>query len=106
MTCLVDRGITGTTTTRVCEVAGVSHGSLLHHFGTRSRLLGEALQYVYNEVRQPVVEALEDLPEGPARVDALVDFAWGAFWGPTLQSGDRALVGGRKRQHACEGSLA
>lgn len=77
--CLIDSGYTGTTTVAVCKRAGVSHGSLLYHYGTRQRLLGAALDAVYERLRRPVVESLEQLPLGEERVDALIELMWGAF---------------------------
>jgi AcrR family transcriptional regulator len=77
--CLVDSGYSGTTTVAVCKRAHVSHGSLLYHYGTRERLLGAALDAVYERLRRPVVAALEELPSGEERVDALVELMWGAF---------------------------
>jgi AcrR family transcriptional regulator len=77
--CLIERGHAGTTTLAVCRHAGVSHGSLLHHFGKRDVLLGAALEAVYGQLRSRVVSALEALPEGEARVDGLVDLMWSAF---------------------------
>jgi AcrR family transcriptional regulator len=77
--CLVHKGYSGTTTIAVCRQANVSHGSLLHHFGTRERLLGAALDAVYDRLRERVVAGLEHWPSGEARVDALVDLMWAAF---------------------------
>lgn len=77
--CLIDSGYSGTTTVAVCKRAGVSHGSLLYHYGTRERLLGAALDAVYERLRRPVVESLEQLPLGEERVDGLVELMWGAF---------------------------
>jgi len=77
--CLIDSGYTGTTTVAVCKRSGVSHGSLLYHYGTRERLLGAALDVVYERLQRPVIESLEQLPLGEARVDALVELMWSAF---------------------------
>jgi len=77
--CLVEHGYAGTTTGAVCRRAGVSHGSLLHHFRTRERLLGDALDRLYERLRQPVLAALEALPAGEARIDAWVELMWSAF---------------------------
>jgi AcrR family transcriptional regulator len=84
--CLVERGYTGTTTMAVCERAGVSHGSLLYHYGTREQLLGAALDATYERLRTPVMEAIAKLPEGEARVDALVELLWGAFGAPEFKA--------------------
>ncbi len=56
--CLIERGYVGTTTLAVCKQAGVSHGSLLHHFGRREVLLGAALVAVYGQLRARVVSRL------------------------------------------------
>jgi len=77
--CLIERGYGGTTTLAICEVAGVSHGSLLHHFGKREVVLGAALEAVYARLRGKVVSAIEALPEGETRVEALVDLMWTGF---------------------------
>ncbi|MDJ0868178.1 MAG: TetR/AcrR family transcriptional regulator [Myxococcota bacterium] len=84
--CLVELGYAGTTTVAVCRRAGVSHGSLLHHFGTRERLLGAALEAVYARLRGRVVAGLEELPHGDARVDALVTLMWSAFGAPEFKA--------------------
>jgi len=77
--CLIEQGYVGTTTLAVCKRAGVSHGSLLHHFGKRQVLLGAALEAVYGRLRARVVAGLEALPEGDARVEMMVDLMWSAF---------------------------
>ena len=84
--CLVERGYAGTTTVAVCARSGVSHGSLLHHYGTRERLLGAALDAVYERLRSPVIEAIEALPPGSARVEALVDGMAAAFLAPEFKA--------------------
>ena len=76
---LIERGYAGTTTLAVCRRAGVSHGSLLHHYGTRERLLGEALREVYERLRSRTVARLASLPQGAERAAALVDRLWEAF---------------------------
>lgn len=83
---LVERGYAGTTTLGVCGRAGVSHGSLLHHYGTRDRLLRAALEEVYARLRTRVVEGLEGLPDGDARIDALVDLLWSVFSSPEFKA--------------------
>jgi AcrR family transcriptional regulator len=79
-------GYWGTTTLAVCRRAKVSHGSLLHHFGTREKLLGAALGVLYARLRQQVVAGLEALPQGSRRVDAVVDLMWSAFGAPEFKA--------------------
>lgn len=84
--CLIEHGTAGTTTLAVCRRAGVSHGSLLHHFGTRQSLLGAALEAVYARLRARVVDGLEALPRGPERVDGMVELMWTAFGAPEFKA--------------------
>lgn len=86
LACLAERGFAGTTTVAVCERARVSHGSLLHHFRTRERLLGAALDAVTERLRARVVGGLEALPEGAERVEAFVDLMWQAFGGDEFKA--------------------
>ena len=84
--CLVEQGYAATTTLAVCRRARVSHGSLLHHYGTRERLLGAALEAVYARLREIVVAQLAELPEGEARVAGLVELMWAAFGAPEFKA--------------------
>ena len=43
---LVDAGYARTTTTRVCEIAGLSRGAQIHHFRTRTELVTAALEHL------------------------------------------------------------
>ena len=43
---LVEAGYARTTTTRVCEIAGLSRGAQIHHFGTRAELVTAALEHL------------------------------------------------------------
>lgn len=92
---LAARGYARTTLTEVAKVAGLSHGLVLFHFGSKEQLLEETLQYLSDEYRASWTSALKGAPHTPAaRLDALVraDFstrmvsqdrlsAWCAFWG-------------------------
>src|ERR1700687_2978711 len=42
--CLVEYGYAGTTTPRVAERAGVTRGAQVHHFGSKTDLLGAAIE--------------------------------------------------------------
>lgn len=77
--CLIENGYPGTTTVAVCQRAGVSHGSLLYHYGTRERLLGAALDEIYSRLQGSVIASLEELPRGEARVEGLIELMWSAF---------------------------
>jgi AcrR family transcriptional regulator len=57
--CLIQFGYTHTSTSKVCEKAGVSNGSLLHHYGTRSNLLVATLINIYQKIDDRIDKLLE-----------------------------------------------
>ena len=55
-------GLAGTTTRRVAEVAGVNEITLFRHFGTKERLIAEAIRLYGGE---PAGPGLPDVPRDP-----------------------------------------
>lgn len=76
---LVERGYAGTTTPDVCRRAGITNGSLLHHFGTRERLLAATLDRLCERRRREVLGILEAILQSDDRVRALVESLWSVF---------------------------
>jgi len=78
---LLEFGYAGTTTTRVCEIAGLSRGAHIHHFRTRAELLTSALEHLARR-------RLEDFGEKAKRngmrgsFDARLDLVWESFSDP------------------------
>jgi AcrR family transcriptional regulator len=77
--CLVEVGYWGTSTPEVCRRAGVSNGSLLHHYGTREKLLAATLERLYERRTAEVHEALALAERSRDRVRVLVDRLWAVF---------------------------
>ena len=77
---LHDRGYAGTSTQEVCRRAGVSRGTLLHHFPTRIDLLVAALDAILIER----VENFLAVHRGtePVPMPMLVRSLWGQWKGP------------------------
>jgi len=89
------RGFAQMTMTDVANAAGISHGLVNFHFGTKEKLLTETLLYLAAEYRENWMSALANAPKDPAaQLNALMmaDFneaictqsrlaAWCAFWG-------------------------
>jgi AcrR family transcriptional regulator len=84
ISCLVDVGFSGTTTTEVTRRAGVSLGALLHHFPSKADLLAAAVGHVLNRRQAEFREAMANLDDGVDRIDAAIDLLWSAFSGPTF----------------------
>ena len=65
--CLIEEGYASTTTSRVAERAGVSRGAHLHHFQTRTALVGAAVEQLARRWLGELRAASEALPDGPKR---------------------------------------
>lgn len=76
---LVEVGYYGTSTPEVCKRAGVSHGSLLHHYGTREALLAATLERLYQRRTAQVLDGVAAAARSRDRVRALVDRLWEIF---------------------------
>ena len=84
VSCLVDLGFSGTTTTEVTRRAGVSLGALLHHFPAKADLLAAAVGHVLDRRQEEFRQAMASLDPEVDRVDAAIDLLWSAFSGPTF----------------------
>jgi AcrR family transcriptional regulator len=74
VSCLVERGWTGTTTVLVAERAGVSRGAQLHHFRTRGELVAAAVEYVGAQSVADMLGRAAALPATGDRTAAVVEF--------------------------------
>lgn len=95
ITTIAARGHARTTLTDVAREAGISHGLVLFHFGSKENLLSETLAFMAKEYHQNWQEALAAAGDDPAtQLLALLDAdfrpaitttprlaAWVAFWG-------------------------
>ena|SRR5690349_10042349 len=65
--CLIDQGYASTTTNAVAVRAGVSRGAHLHHFQTRTALVGAAVEELAQRWLGELRKATRTLPDGPER---------------------------------------
>jgi AcrR family transcriptional regulator len=65
-------GFAGTTMRMVADEAGVSTGMLNHYFANRAELLTQALVYVSERSQRRYERAIEGLPPGVERLEALL----------------------------------
>lgn len=82
ITCLIELGFEGATTTEICERAGLSRGAHLHHFHTRSALLAAAVVELADRGTEQLRAAVAELPTGRDRHEAALDMVWSLFRGP------------------------
>ena len=67
------RGIEATTLTAIADRADVSRGTVIHHFGTASRLLEETLDELLERLEVPDERVLDGVVGRDARIRAFVD---------------------------------
>ncbi|MET7513303.1 TetR/AcrR family transcriptional regulator [Streptomyces sp. NPDC005480] len=97
VSCLAERGWSGSTVSVVAERAGVSRGAAQHHFPTREDLFTAAVEYVAEE-RSTALRALR--PRGRTEVvAALVDLYTGPLFRAALHlwvaASNEPQLGGR-----------
>lgn len=79
---LVDAGYAGTTTSRVCDLAGVSRGAQVHHYPTKAELVVAAVKHLAEKRLEDMQAKADELGEATDRIGASFDFLWDAFSGP------------------------
>jgi len=94
--CLASEGYTATTTRRVAELAGVTPGALVHHFGSKTGLVREAMRRVLSRFAEEMLSAAT-APESSteARHAELLDRMWGLHQGPLFHASIELLVAAR-----------
>ncbi len=95
LACLAERGYAHTSTTEVCQRAGVSRGAQLHHFPTKADLVAAALERLFVRRVDEFRERMLALPAGPGRVDAAIDELGAVFAGPDLDAWLELVLAGR-----------
>jgi AcrR family transcriptional regulator len=84
VSCLVEVGWAGTTTTLVAERAGVSRGAQLHHYPTKEALVLAAVAHLAERRSEELEAETADVPglPLPQRVDRVVDLLSAVYVGP------------------------
>src|SRR5215468_7241624 len=74
--CLVEYGYSGTTTTRVTELAGVTRGAQVHHFPTRTDLVTAAVRHLAAKRAELAFERIDEVRRSADPLDAALDLLW------------------------------
>lgn len=69
-------GYAATTTTRVCELAKVSRGAMLHHFPSRVDLMLHVVRAVYDDEQVAYRKVLDEVPDLHERTLMLPELLW------------------------------
>ena len=86
ISCLVEDGYASTTTSRVCERAGLSRGAHLHHFQTRQALVAAAMEHLAERRGEQLLVAAAELPAGRERIARGLDLLWSSYASPLYQA--------------------
>lgn len=76
---LVETGPGAIRLQQVAERVGVSHPTVLHHFGTREALVEAVVERALGALRADVIAALERAPEGEDQIAALLERVFAAL---------------------------
>jgi AcrR family transcriptional regulator len=93
--CLVQYGYTGTTTPRVAEMAGVTRGAQVHHFGSKNDLVMAALAHLAAKRTAAVVGNVADLTTTEDPIGGVLDLLWELHQGPMFIAAVELWVAGR-----------
>ncbi|BBB01212.1 putative TetR family transcriptional regulator [Actinacidiphila reveromycinica] len=87
VSCLAERGWSGSTVAVVCARAGVTRGAAQHHFRTREELFTAAIAHMAEEWLAAVRERARALPgSGRDRTHAVVDMLVDVHTGPLFRA--------------------
>jgi len=92
---LIEAGYSGTTTTAVCERAGLSRGAQLHHFPTKAKLVLDAITHLAKRRASELRREAERMPETEDRLGAVLDLVWSSFSGPLFYAALELWVAAR-----------
>ena len=93
--CLVRYGYNGTTTPRVAEMAGVTRGAQVHHFGSKNDLVIAALQHLAAKRTAAVVGNVADLSAAEDPIGEVLNLLWDLHQGPMFVAAVELWVAGR-----------
>jgi len=93
--CLAEHGYAGTSTTRICKVAGVSRGAQLHHFPLKQDLMVAAVEHVFEARRADFRAALADVQPGEGRIGEALDRMWDLVQGRPTAAWLELVMAGR-----------
>lgn len=93
--CLVKYGYAGTTTPRVAEMAGVTRGAQVHHFGSKNELVLAAMKHLAAKRSAASVAEVGDLVVAEDPLGAVLDVLWDLHQGPLFIATVELWVAGR-----------
>jgi AcrR family transcriptional regulator len=85
--CLATHGYARTTTQLIAETAGISRGAMLHHYPTKSDLIGAIIAYAVYKRMEMLIEGVKNISERQ-RVHEFsgLDILWEAYNAPEYRA--------------------
>jgi AcrR family transcriptional regulator len=93
--CLVTYGYAGTTTPRVAQLAGVTRGAQIHHFGSKEDLVVAAVEHLAQQRAHVAIRELSRVQDSPDPAATILDFIWEAHQGPMFTAALELWVAAR-----------
>lgn len=84
--CLTELGYAGTTTTEVCQHAGLSQGALFKHFPSKAALVSAAAAHLFANLIDDYQRSFATLSDHGDKVSAAIDLLWRIFEQPRLHA--------------------
>ena len=92
---LSDVGYGNLTTSEVCRRAGVSRGTLLHHYGSTHELVTAAAEHIFLRKLNAYRRTFEALPEPERSASRAIAMLWSILSGPTYYAWLEIVVASR-----------
>jgi AcrR family transcriptional regulator len=93
--CLVEYGYSGTTTTRVAELAGVTRGAQVHHFPTKADLVTAAVRHLAVKRGEIALAEMDRLSASDDPIGDSLDLIWELHRGSMASASMELLVAAR-----------
>jgi AcrR family transcriptional regulator len=95
---LIEVGYARTTTSRVCELAGLSRGAQVHHFPTKAELVAASLERLGERRVQDLERRANRIPDREDRLASALEVLWSNFASSLFLAG--LELGVASRSHA------
>ena len=96
--CFITEGYTHVTTAKVAKSAGVSRGAMLHHFPSKTELIGATVEYLHDKLLEDFTARVNKIPKklsGAARRRAGLEAYWEHLTGDLFMTYHEMCVAGR-----------
>lgn|GEM_PF-185745 len=100
---LFELGHARTTTTEICQRAGVSQGALFKHYPTKQALLAAAAAHLFDTLLGRYLDGFARVPAGADRVAEAASLLWRMFESPELAAAFELMLSARTDRELAQG---